>query len=169
MVFCPLVAVVMLESRVARCVHCEEEAAINWLIFITEMKSVYCAVRTGSLKSSLLFVFKGLNSSVCVCVCVCVCRRKLLLSLWEWWKYILRLLYRDVQLTPLKRPYHTLRRHAREEISILILLHDGSFCAQWFCTVTDEMAFLGLHFSKFLLLSRGSRPSKLIVEHSIQI
>ena len=29
MVFCAVVAVVMLESRVARCVHCEEEAA--WL------------------------------------------------------------------------------------------------------------------------------------------
>ena len=29
MVFCPVVAVVMLESRMARCVHCEEEVA--WL------------------------------------------------------------------------------------------------------------------------------------------
>jgi len=27
MVFCPLVAVVMSESRVARCVHCEEDFA----------------------------------------------------------------------------------------------------------------------------------------------
>jgi len=27
MVFCPVVAVVMLESRVARCMHCEEEVA----------------------------------------------------------------------------------------------------------------------------------------------
>jgi len=27
MVFCPVVAVVMLESGVARCVHCEEEVA----------------------------------------------------------------------------------------------------------------------------------------------
>jgi hypothetical protein len=27
MVFCPVVAVVMLESRVARCVHCEGEVA----------------------------------------------------------------------------------------------------------------------------------------------
>ena len=27
MVFCPVVAVEMLESRVAKCVHCEEEAA----------------------------------------------------------------------------------------------------------------------------------------------
>ena len=27
MVFCPVVAVVMLESRVARCVHCVEEVA----------------------------------------------------------------------------------------------------------------------------------------------
>jgi hypothetical protein len=33
--------------------------SINWLVFITEMKSVYCAVRTGSLRS-LRFVFKGL-------------------------------------------------------------------------------------------------------------
>jgi hypothetical protein len=33
---------------------------INWLDFITEKKSVYSAVRTGSLnKSSLRFVFKG--------------------------------------------------------------------------------------------------------------
>jgi len=27
MVFCPAVAVVILEGRVARCVHCEEEVA----------------------------------------------------------------------------------------------------------------------------------------------
>ena len=27
--FCPVVAVVMLESRVARCVHCEEDVASN--------------------------------------------------------------------------------------------------------------------------------------------
>jgi hypothetical protein len=27
MAFCPVVAVVMLKSRVARCVHCEEEVA----------------------------------------------------------------------------------------------------------------------------------------------
>ena len=32
----------------------------NWLVFITEMKSVYCAVRTGSLNKSLHFVFKVL-------------------------------------------------------------------------------------------------------------
>jgi len=32
---------------------------INWLVFITEMKSVYCAVRTGVFKwNSLPFVFK---------------------------------------------------------------------------------------------------------------
>jgi hypothetical protein len=29
MVFCPVVAVVMLENRVARCVNCEEEVARN--------------------------------------------------------------------------------------------------------------------------------------------
>jgi hypothetical protein len=27
--------------------------SINWLVFITEIKSVYCAVRTGSLRSAL--------------------------------------------------------------------------------------------------------------------
>jgi hypothetical protein len=32
---------------------------INWLVFITEMKSVYSAVRTGSLNKSLPFVFKN--------------------------------------------------------------------------------------------------------------
>jgi hypothetical protein len=34
--------------------------SINWLVFITEMKSVYCAVRTRSL-NSLPFFFKGLR------------------------------------------------------------------------------------------------------------
>jgi len=29
MVFCPVVAVVMLASRVARCVHCEEDVALH--------------------------------------------------------------------------------------------------------------------------------------------
>jgi len=33
----------------------------NWLVFITGMKSVYCAVRTGSLNKSLHFVFKWLR------------------------------------------------------------------------------------------------------------
>jgi hypothetical protein len=37
---------------------------INWLVFITEMKSFYCAVRTGSLKSILRFVFKGLITNI---------------------------------------------------------------------------------------------------------
>ena len=27
--------------------------SINWLVFITEMKSVYCAVRTGSLNKAV--------------------------------------------------------------------------------------------------------------------
>ena len=36
---------------------------VNWSVFITEMKSVYCAVRTGSLnKTDLRFFFKGLNA-----------------------------------------------------------------------------------------------------------
>ena len=35
--------------------------SINWLIIITEMKSVYCTVQTGSLNKSVHFVFKGLN------------------------------------------------------------------------------------------------------------
>jgi hypothetical protein len=35
--------------------------SINWLIFITETESVYCAVRTGSLcMKQICFVFKGL-------------------------------------------------------------------------------------------------------------
>ena len=33
--------------------------SINWLVFITEMKSVYSAVRTGSLNQTYSFVFKG--------------------------------------------------------------------------------------------------------------
>jgi hypothetical protein len=36
--------------------------SINWLVFITEMKSVYYAVRTGSLNKAVC-VFKGLSSS----------------------------------------------------------------------------------------------------------
>ena len=39
--------------------------SINWLVFTTEMKSVYSAVRTGSLnKSSMRFVCKGLTFRV---------------------------------------------------------------------------------------------------------
>ena len=35
---------------------------INWLVFITEMKSVYCAVRTGSLiKQSALHLWRVTN------------------------------------------------------------------------------------------------------------
>jgi hypothetical protein len=46
---------------------CEETAtcatyAINWLVFITEMKSVYSAVRTGDLnKAVCASSLKGLN------------------------------------------------------------------------------------------------------------
>jgi hypothetical protein len=29
MVFCPVIVVVMLESRVVRCVHCDEDAACD--------------------------------------------------------------------------------------------------------------------------------------------
>ena len=36
--------------------------SINWLVFITEMKSVYSAVRTGSLNKAVrAYAFKGLN------------------------------------------------------------------------------------------------------------
>ena len=39
--------------------------SINWLVFITEMKSVYCAVRTGSLnKVVCAFVLKGLITEI---------------------------------------------------------------------------------------------------------
>jgi len=34
---------------------------INWVVFITEVKSVYCAVRTGSLNKAVCFVFRGLK------------------------------------------------------------------------------------------------------------
>jgi hypothetical protein len=37
------------------------------------------------------------------------------------------------------------------------------------CIVTVEVAVSGLHFSKFMLPSRGSRPSNLMLEHSIRI
>ena len=33
---------------------------IQWFVFITEMASVYCAVRTGSLNERLRFVLQGL-------------------------------------------------------------------------------------------------------------
>jgi hypothetical protein len=33
--------------------------SINWLVFITETECVYCAVRSGSSQSTLIFVFKG--------------------------------------------------------------------------------------------------------------
>jgi hypothetical protein len=51
--------------------------SINWLVFITEMKSVYSAVRTGSLnKAVCVFVFTGL-----------ICDK-------------------DGMITPLRRKYH---------------------------------------------------------------
>jgi hypothetical protein len=42
MVFCPVVFVVMLESRVARCVHCEEEAT-------TGQKNIGCVTQSDLL------------------------------------------------------------------------------------------------------------------------
>jgi hypothetical protein len=37
---------------------------INWLVFITEVEGVYCAVRTGSLyKTQIRFILKGLNTN----------------------------------------------------------------------------------------------------------
>ena len=50
--------------------------SINWLVFITEMKSVYCAVRTGSLNKAVCG--KGLNSLI-------VCDlRAILFPSWLW-------------------------------------------------------------------------------------
>ena len=40
MVFCPLVVVVMLESRVVRCVYCEEEAASSITAATTGQKTL---------------------------------------------------------------------------------------------------------------------------------
>jgi hypothetical protein len=33
MAFCPVIVVVMLESRVARCVRCEEDVAVSNILF----------------------------------------------------------------------------------------------------------------------------------------
>jgi len=53
----PYLCVLYLSEKKATCAT----YIINWLVFITEMKSVYSAVRTGSYKcSSLQFAFKGL-------------------------------------------------------------------------------------------------------------
>jgi len=40
-----VIYIVFIREQTATCATC----SINWLVFITEMKSVYCAVRTGSL------------------------------------------------------------------------------------------------------------------------
>ena len=40
---------VFISEQTATCATC----SINWLVFITEMKSVYCAVRTGSLNKAV--------------------------------------------------------------------------------------------------------------------
>ena len=50
MAFCSVVAVVVLESQVARCVHCEEDVAVKQLI---TNKSLFAA----SSWSRLLFVY----------------------------------------------------------------------------------------------------------------
>ena len=39
--------------------------SINWLVFITEMKSVYCAVRTGSLNKAVCCIYLRTNSVLC--------------------------------------------------------------------------------------------------------
>ena len=39
--------------------------SINWLIFITEMKSVYCAVRNGSLNKAVCCIYLRTNSDLC--------------------------------------------------------------------------------------------------------
>ena len=38
---------------------------INWLVFITEMKSVYCAERTGSLSKAVCCIYLRTNSNLC--------------------------------------------------------------------------------------------------------
>jgi uncharacterized integral membrane protein len=38
---------------------------IKEMVFITEMKGVYCAVRTGILNKILLFIFEELNKRQC--------------------------------------------------------------------------------------------------------
>ena len=40
--------------------------SINWLVFITEMRSVYSAVRTGSLNKAVWFcIYLRTNSDLC--------------------------------------------------------------------------------------------------------
>ena len=39
--------------------------SINWLVFLTEMKSVYCAVRTGSLNKAVCCIYLRTNSDLC--------------------------------------------------------------------------------------------------------
>ena len=38
---------------------------LNWLVFITEMKSVYCEVRTGSLNKAVCCIYLRTNSDLC--------------------------------------------------------------------------------------------------------
>ena len=47
---------VFIWEQTATCATC----IINWLVFITEMKSVHCAVRTGSLNKQSVLRIKGL-------------------------------------------------------------------------------------------------------------
>ena len=39
--------------------------SVNWLVFVTEMKSVYCAVRTGSLNKAVCCIYLRTNSDLC--------------------------------------------------------------------------------------------------------
>ena len=47
--------------------------SINWLVFITEMKSVYSAVRTGSLNKSVCALFNIQQLYVLPTLYLCVC------------------------------------------------------------------------------------------------
>jgi len=50
---------VFIWEQIATCASC----TINWLVFITEMKSVYSAVRTGSLNKTVCSSSSSLSSS----------------------------------------------------------------------------------------------------------
>ena len=39
--------------------------SINWLVFITVVESVYCAVRTGSLNKAVCCIYLRTNSDLC--------------------------------------------------------------------------------------------------------
>jgi hypothetical protein len=55
---------------------------INWLVFITEMKSVYCAVWTGYLnKAVCMFIFKGLIYEILLHIH----QVSIMADQWRWW------------------------------------------------------------------------------------